>query len=138
MVGENKPVIMAPTYERTYLEHGWEFKQNDTDEDFVAVAQFPTVTHLDLLYHGRIPDPTIDSNRNQVQWVGEKTWLYRTTFVYAVDIPRNDLVFEGLDTFAMISLEGIEMLKADNMFLEYVSHVCVGDVLSRYSDGGCF
>lgn len=35
------------------------------------------------------------------------------------DAFTTDLVFEGLDTFATVSLNGTEILKADNMFISY-------------------
>lgn len=40
-----------------------------------------------------------------------------------------DLVFEGLDTFATVTLNGTEILKADNMFLSH--RVNVTDLLQR-------
>jgi len=109
------------TYLRRSLEENWTFKEAGKRDDFLPVAQFPTVIHLDLLHHGKIPDPTIDLNREDCQWVGETKWLYRTTFNHAKSRarPNIDLVSEGLDTFATVTLNGKEILQADNMFVEY-------------------
>lgn len=69
----------------------------------------------------RIVDPYVDLNEKAAEWVGDKVWIYKTTF--KVDTPgpavTTDLVFEGLDTFATILLNGTEILKADNMFVSY-------------------
>ena len=56
-----------------------------------------------------------------VQWVGEKSWSYR------VDLPPISksgsstvaLVFEGLDTFAHVRLNGETILSSHNMFMSY-------------------
>lgn len=110
-------------HQRTPLDSGWTFKQaSKAESSFLPTAQFPTAIHLDLMHHGIIPDPFLNENAALVQWVGEEEWLYRTTF-YA---PANDahdtsfeLVFEGLDTHATISLNSREIKKTDNMFIEY-------------------
>ena len=82
----------------------------------------PTNIHLDLLADGLIPDPFITKNEEQVQWIGEQTWIYETSFKFAANpFPRGHektvLVFEGLDTFATVKLNGLEILTAKNMFL---------------------
>ena len=61
-------------------------------------------------------------NEPSARWVAEKSWIYRTTFPTPTRIPetaRTDLVFNGLDTFARVTLNGHKILDADNMFLEY-------------------
>ena len=57
-----------------------------------------------------------------MQWVGEKSWVYKTSFPTPQDHAQHnhhDLVFQGLDTFATVLLNGTEILKADNMFASY-------------------
>jgi beta-mannosidase len=107
---------------RTFINADWTFKQADsTENSFLPVAQSPTTIHLGLLHHKRIPDPTRDLNSEEVQWVGEKAWIYRTTFSLrsANKEVRIALVFDGLDTYAAITLNGVEIGKTDNMFLQY-------------------
>ena len=104
---------------RVQLYEGWQFKQARTDKEFLPVQGFPTTNHLDLLYHQKIPDPTKDLNSDKIQWIGEKPWLYQTTFNRDEDAEKLVLVFEGLDTHASITLNGELLLKTDNMFLEY-------------------
>lgn len=110
---------------RQPIDAGWVFAEADSDQPFRAVSQFPTVNHLDLLHHGLIDDPRKDLNYRKLQWVGEKEWIYETTFDFAasasgsVQGARHVLVFEGLDTHCRISLNGEELLRTENMYLEY-------------------
>lgn len=71
----------------------------------------------------RIPDPFVDLNEQAVHWVGEKAWVYKTSFKAPAPsqdgASTSDLVFEGLDTFATVTLNGTEILKAENMFVTY-------------------
>ena len=111
-------------FTRINLNNGWEFKQVGAvgipapTDDFLPVAQFPTNIHLDLMALDKIPDPFIGLNEYKVQWVGEQKWLYRTSFEIE-SIPPNDekvvLQFDGLDTFASVSLNNNLILEAQNM-----------------------
>ena len=60
-------------------------------------------------------------NELQTHWVGEKSWTYRCKFSAGskIDGTRSVLVFEGLDTFATVRLNGTEILKSENMFIPY-------------------
>lgn len=108
----------------TPIDSGWTFKQGDkSDSTFLPVAQFPTNVHLDLIANNIIPDPSIGKNENDVQWVGEVPWVYKTTFpspVLSTTERRTVnavLAFDGLDTFATVTLNGKTILKTDNMFI---------------------
>lgn len=54
--------------------------------------------------------------------MGDKVWQYKVSFpapkASSGDL-TTDLVFEGLDTFATVALNGKEILKTDNMFVSY-------------------
>ena len=69
--------------------------------------------HLDLLAANHIPDPFIGLNESKLQWLHDKTWIYTTTFEGTVVRQDEcvDLVFDGLDTFATVKLNGSEILK---------------------------
>ena len=109
--------------QRTPIDSGWSFKQADgPDSAFLPVAQFPTNIHLDLMHHGKIPDPLLDANAAEVQWVGEEPWIYRTKFSGSgVDSTglTVELVFEGLDTHASVFLNNKEIKKTDSMYIAY-------------------
>ena len=102
----------------------WTFKQADNEEsNFLPVAQFPTNVHLDLIANGIIADPFIGKNENDVQWIGEAVWVYKTTFPSPTlsaeerNSAKAVLAFDGLDTFATVVLNGKEILKTESMFI---------------------
>ncbi|RYP09821.1 hypothetical protein DL764_001075 [Monosporascus ibericus] len=108
------------------LDSGWEFRQKDDDSanSWLPARRIPSEVHLDLLANGKIPDPFLDLNELSVRWIADKDWVYRTQFAQpkkpaASEPTVTDLVFEGLDTFATVSLNGTEILKSDNMFLSH-------------------
>ncbi|GAD96332.1 beta-mannosidase [Paecilomyces variotii No. 5] len=110
---------MAKFFEQT-LSKGWHFKQaDDTEQAWMPVPSIPSVVHQDLLANGKIPDPFIGFNERKTHWVGQKTWVYRTSFPSPPSHPNAviNLVFEGLDTFAKVTLDGTRILESDNMFL---------------------
>lgn len=80
-------------------------------------AQVPGSVHTDLLAQGLIPDPYVGAPEAQLQWIGLADWEYRASFdVPAASLarPHAELVFEGLDTFAEVELNGAPLLRADN------------------------
>lgn len=102
------------------IDENWQFKESKQDDDsYLPVSQFPTNVHLDLLHHKLIPDPYIGKNELEVQWVGERVWVYRTSFTSPAvsEGSKAVLSFEGLDTFATVVLNGETILETDNMFI---------------------
>lgn len=82
-------------------------------------AQVPGCVHTDLLNADLIPDPYYRDNEAELQWIGESDWCYRRSFdVPAEWLDHEDLYLlcEGLDTLAVISLNGVEVARTDNMF----------------------
>lgn len=68
----------------------------------------------------RLEDPFIGFNEIKAEWVGTKSWTYRTRFTSARTAgAKTVLAFDGLDTFARVRLDGKTILLADNMFLPY-------------------
>ncbi|KAH8592516.1 glycoside hydrolase family 2 protein [Bisporella sp. PMI_857] len=115
------------SFNRIALNESWKFKQatnlNDsTASDFLPVAQFPTVAHIDLLHHGLIKDPYIDMNELESLWVNDADWTYQTMF-QTPDLSqkggRTALYFEGLDTIVKVYLNGKLILESQNM---HISH----------------
>ena len=85
-------------------------------------AQVPGTVHQDLIAHDKLPDPFYGMNEQKIQWVEKEDWLYRTSFVLTEEQLHHEgvyLVFEGLDTYADVFLNGSLLLKADNMFVGY-------------------
>jgi beta-mannosidase len=107
------------------LSEGWTLAGTDT---FTAgfPATVPGTVHTDLLSNGLIPDPFWRDNEMRLQWVGEKDWVYRTTFQAGPEILEREvveLVFHGLDTFAEVVLNDRTVLAADNMFRRWTVDV---------------
>ena len=103
--------------EKKELHQDWNFHQ--VGEDSWRSAKVPGVVHTDLLKHDLIPDPWVGTNEVDVQWVEEKNWEYKCTFkLTATQLKRSrvDMVFEGLDTYAEVSLNDSVILSSDNMF----------------------
>ncbi|OCL02433.1 glycoside hydrolase family 2 protein [Glonium stellatum] len=77
--------------------------------------------HLDLMSERLIPDPFVGMNEKTVQWVHLKDWVYECAFpIPEVKLEEwVDLVFEGLDTFALATLNDQVILKSNNMFVPY-------------------
>jgi beta-mannosidase len=107
------------------LHYGWRYRSADAPEEEWQQAQpLPTTIHLDLLCNGQIPDPFPGMNEKLVQWVGERTWIYQTSFSIPEYLLRNPkcrvaFVAEGLDTFATVTLDGQQIIQSDNMFVSH-------------------
>lgn len=99
------------------LNANWQFKQ--TDEKLWMPATVPGTVHTDLMANGIIEDPYYRTNEKDIQWIDKKDWEYKS--VFEVDKQMLDkkevlLVFDGLDTYATVYLNGNKILQADNMF----------------------
>jgi beta-mannosidase len=98
----------------------WQFRQVKATE--WLPAKVPGGVHTDLMANGRIPDPFVGDNEKRVQWVAEADWVYRYSFRCYPELLAADklfLVCEGLDTLAMIDLNGTMLGQTDNMFRRY-------------------
>ncbi len=105
------------------ISSGWEFHAlNATGRPDLASwrsAGVPGVVPTDLLAHKLIDDPYFRDNERKLQWVGLTDWEYRTTINMTPSQLAHkhlELVFDGLDTFAEVSVNGRPVLHADNMF----------------------
>jgi len=83
----------------------------------------PGDTYLALHAAGRLPHPFAEENEEACAWVIEREWWWRTTFdasaVTAGSGERACLIFEGLDTYATLWLNGEQLGDTDNMFRAY-------------------
>ena len=83
-------------------------------------AQVPGVVHDDLLRAGLIEDPLQGMNEEPLTWVGHASWEYRLDFTWlANDASRHDLVFDGLDTVATVTLNGTVLGAVENQHRTY-------------------
>jgi beta-mannosidase len=104
------------------LNDGWQFAQRGGGEERWLPAQVPGDVHLDLLRNKLIPDPYYRDNEAKLQWIEDANWSYRTTFEVTPAMlrrPHVDLVFNGLDTTAHVTLNGEKILDSNNMFRQW-------------------
>jgi beta-mannosidase len=95
----------------------WQFRQVGKDNWLPATV--PGTVHTDLLANKVIEDPYYRLNEKQLQWIDKADWEYKTTFnadEHLLDQEKLELVFEGLDTYAKIYLNGNLLGETDNMF----------------------
>lgn len=83
-------------------------------------AVVPGEAHLDLRRAGLIDDPFDGDNEAAQQWIGDTAWRYEATFEWSSDgSARHDLVAYGLDTVAVVELNGVELGRTQNMHRSY-------------------
>ncbi|WIB78052.1 glycoside hydrolase family 2 protein [Curtobacterium sp. MCPF17_002] len=83
-------------------------------------ATVPGQVHTDLEREGLLADPTLDRNEDAGKWVGRADWSYqRTVDVDPRGFERVDLVCDGLDTVAELSLDGVVVGTTRNMHRRY-------------------
>ncbi|WP_300672089.1 glycoside hydrolase family 2 protein [Soonwooa sp.] len=110
-------ISFAQTSVRKLSNEHWQFK-NVKDNSWLT-ATVPGTVHTDLMANKIIPDPFLDENEKKVQWIESEDWEYRCQFNVSekeFKSQNQNLVFEGLDTFAEVFLNGKSILVADNMF----------------------
>lgn len=115
------------------LNGNWKVKEleyQDRKEDAIPFmlfndewvkAEVPGDIHNDLFKAGRITDPYYADNSKDCAWVTEKDWYYYTKFILPVGFikEKTEIVFEGIDTYGTIWLNGKNIGKTDNMFREF-------------------
>lgn len=119
--------FLDDSHHRTLLHDGWKLKlpggvpQLAGHGGKMLPAEVPGCVHLDLMKAGLIDDPFRSDVEYKVRWIDETDWTYVTHFLAGDDIAtgsekRRQLVFEGLDTFAEITLDGNPLGVTNNMF----------------------
>jgi beta-mannosidase len=106
-----------PAVRTLTLDGEWSFR-GTSDIDWLP-ATVPGTVHTDLLAAGLIPDPFSGDREAEFSWIEEQGWTYRRDFDVDPALLREerlDLVFEGLDTWASVTLNDAPILQADNMF----------------------
>ena len=106
------------------LNNGWNLKTDTLSIDLQV--DVPSVVQADLYKNGIIPHPYTENIEPELQWIPQRVWDYSLTF----DVDKNiwqkdniDLIFNGLDTYADVWLNGVKILHSDNMFIRYEKEV---------------
>jgi beta-mannosidase len=125
-----KKTVESPSVTMEITDN-WEFSRAGADN--WMPARVPGTVHADLLANGEIEDPHYRMNENDVQWIENEDWIYRTTFDVDEDLLQAsnvvEIQFNGLDTYADVYLNGEKILEADNMFVGW--EVNVKEYLSK-------
>ncbi|GAA2374339.1 beta-mannosidase [Catellatospora methionotrophica] len=103
------------------LHDGWTLSSTTGVRDLDTIpATVPGCVHTDLLAAGLIDDPYRDDNENRLTWIGRTGWTYRTAFDWQPDgATHTDLLFDGLDTIAVVRLNGTRVAATANMHRSY-------------------
>lgn len=105
---------------KSILHKGWQFAKVGSSEWHAATV--PGTVHTDLLNNKLIPDLYYRDNEKKLQWIGETDWVYKSNFTVdskKLNQQHVELVFDGLDTYAKVFLNGKLILSADNMFRQW-------------------
>lgn len=95
----------------------WGVRRSGADQGLTG--KVPGCIHEDLLRAGEIEDPYIRDNELALQWIGKADWIYSRIFQAPSSLLRHDRVLlrcEGLDTLAVIRINGRKVAETDNMF----------------------
>ncbi len=82
----------------------------------------PSVVQQSLYENGIIPHPYLGTVENKLLWISDHVWDYTLRFDVDQELFGKEvveLVFEGLDTYADVSLNGYELISVDNQFREW-------------------
>lgn len=94
----------------------WYFKDSDSERKYSA--DVPSTVHTDLLENKLINNPFYRTNEKDLQWIGEKDWIYETVFNLNNEIIRKEnieILFNGIDTYADIFINDSLLGCTDNM-----------------------
>lgn len=111
-----------------YLENGWTL----TGDAIGSVeATVPGCVHTDLIRSGVIKDLYWRDNNLQYRWIENEDFTYTCSFM-AEPSDHATLVFEGLDTYCDVYLNGELLGSADNMFVPH--EFFVGGMLKKWDN----
>jgi len=107
------------------LNQGWRLTTDTLSIDLQV--DIPSEAHADLYKNGLIPHPYGEGDEErQLQWIPQHQWDYSLKF----DVDKNvwnqdniELIFNGLDTYADVWLNGEKILHSDNQFVRYEKDV---------------
>ena len=91
----------------------------DGSKDFSFSGTVPGCVHTDLMGSRITKDIYYRDNAESCQWIEDCDWEYTKTFQLDALPTKAQLVFEGLDTYADIVLNGVHIASVDNMFIAH-------------------
>lgn len=101
---------------KVLLHNNWKMHRSD-EQEWIA-ATVPGSVYGDLLNAGKMEDPFWKDNEDKALKLMDYDYEYRTSFSCDIDLLANDEVilhFDGLDTIADITLNGVKIGHVENM-----------------------
>ena len=112
--------VEKPNVVAKFLNQGWTLTGDTLDINMQV--DVPSVVQQSLYENGVIPHPYLGTVENQLLWISDHPWDYTLHFDADKELFEKEnveLCFEGLDTYAKVSLNGYELFSADNQFREW-------------------
>lgn len=100
-------------------------KRNTQDVRWWYKAAVPGSVLNDLIQAGKVPDPNFELNSKLVEWVPERTWIYRKNFKTpeGLDGKQVYLCFDGIDYSGDIYINDRKIGRQEGMFLPFECNV---------------
>lgn len=99
------------------LSNNWTLTGDTLEISFPVTV--PSVVQQNLYDAGRIPHPYLGAVENELLWISDHPWTYTTCFDVDKSLLKKEvveLVFDGIDTYAEVYLNGQKLFDADNQF----------------------
>ncbi|MDR6553143.1 glycosyl hydrolase 2 galactose-binding domain-containing protein [Paenibacillus qinlingensis] len=119
-----------------FIDEAWRTKQVESDEPTDprpwVKATVPGSIHQDLWDNGIVPDPYFEQNSLMLEWIPQRSWVYRKTFFVEGGKEGSEarLHLHGIDYRAHIYLNGTLLGSHESMFVpaeyEVASHLRYG------------
>ncbi len=106
------------------LNQGWTLTGDTLDINMQV--DVPSVVQQSLYDNGVIPHPYLGTVENDLLWISDHPWDYTLHFDADKELLEKEnveLVFEGIDTYAHVRLNGQDLFFADNQFRTWKQEV---------------
>jgi len=113
-------VSLTGKCQRLPLDTGW--KLTEPTHNISVDAQVPGTVYGNLLKAGKVPDIRNGNSEKELLWLEDCTWKYEKSVDVSDTILQHEhveLVFEGLDTYAIVYVNDSIAIVAGNMFREW-------------------
>lgn len=105
------------------LNGKWTGRCKGEDKNFIFNGTVPGCVHTDLMADGILNDIYYRDNSKDCQWIESCDFIYSREFTLNEIPPVATLIFEGLDTYTEIFLNGESIGKTDNMFISHFFNI---------------
>jgi len=120
-MAKSAAAAIAPNSTYSEIDLGGEFALSSPTISAKAKISLPGDVHTALLNAKLIPDPYFGANEQAVMWVHNTPWTVERRFTATRDQIDGylTLTLEGVDTIAIVLLNGEEIARTQNQFIRY-------------------